>query len=126
MCHRRNVTKSRRNLRPSSSGRRHGVISQRPVNLMLPNMTVPHLTSKYVNCSTVRIVYYVTIFLLYLNYLSNMITNDARCTREIKSRIVMAKAAFNRKRTLFTSSLGLTCEEESSEVTHVEQSFLWC
>jgi hypothetical protein len=55
-----------------------------------------------------------------------MITNDARCTREIKSRIVMAKAAFNRKRTLFTSSLGLTCEEESSEVTNVEQSFLWC
>jgi len=26
-----------------------------------------------------------------------MITNDARCTREIKSRIAMAKAAFNKK-----------------------------
>jgi hypothetical protein len=36
-----------------------------------------------------------------------MITNDARCTREIKSRIVMAKAAFNKKKTLFTSKLDL-------------------
>jgi hypothetical protein len=34
-----------------------------------------------------------------------MITNDARCTREIKSRITMAKAAFNKKQTLFTSKL---------------------
>jgi hypothetical protein len=29
----------------------------------------------------------------YFNYLGSMITNDARCTREIKSRIAMAKAA---------------------------------
>jgi hypothetical protein len=36
-----------------------------------------------------------------------MITNDARCTREIKARIAMAKAAFNRKKTLFTSKLDL-------------------
>jgi hypothetical protein len=27
-----------------------------------------------------------------------MITNDARCTREIKSRITMAKAAFKKKK----------------------------
>jgi hypothetical protein len=31
-----------------------------------------------------------------------MITNDARCTREIKSKTAMAKAAFNRKKNLFT------------------------
>jgi hypothetical protein len=31
------------------------------------------------------------------NYLGSMITNDARCTREIKARIAMAKAAFNKK-----------------------------
>jgi hypothetical protein len=36
-----------------------------------------------------------------------MITNDARCTREIKSRIAVAKAAFNKKKTLFTSKLDL-------------------
>jgi hypothetical protein len=27
-----------------------------------------------------------------------MITNDARCAREIKSRIAMAKAEFNKKK----------------------------
>jgi len=30
-----------------------------------------------------------------------------RCTCEIKCRVAMAKAAFNRKRTLFTSTLDL-------------------
>jgi len=34
-----------------------------------------------------------------------MITNDARCNYEIKSRIAMAKAAFNKKKTLSTSKL---------------------
>jgi hypothetical protein len=34
-----------------------------------------------------------------------MLPNDARYTREIKSRIAMAKAAFNKKKTLFTSKL---------------------
>jgi hypothetical protein len=33
----------------------------------------------------------------YCNYLGSMITNDARCTREIEYRIVLAKAAFNKK-----------------------------
>jgi hypothetical protein len=33
----------------------------------------------------------------YFNYLDSRVTNDAKCTREIKSRISMAKAAFNRK-----------------------------
>jgi hypothetical protein len=32
----------------------------------------------------------------YFNYLGSMITNDARFTREIKSRTAMAKAAFNK------------------------------
>jgi len=36
-----------------------------------------------------------------------MITIDARCTREIKLRITMAKAVFNKKKTLFASKLGL-------------------
>jgi hypothetical protein len=34
----------------------------------------------------------------YFNYLCSMITNDARCTRGIKYRIAMAKAAFNKKK----------------------------
>jgi hypothetical protein len=41
------------------------------------------------------------------NYLGSMITNDARCTREIKARIAMTKAAFKKKNTLFTIKLDL-------------------
>jgi len=36
-----------------------------------------------------------------------MIINDVICTREIKVGIVMEKAAFNKKKTLFTSELDL-------------------
>ena len=36
-----------------------------------------------------------------VNYLCSMLTNDGRCTCEIKSRIAMTKAAFNKKRALF-------------------------
>ena len=32
-----------------------------------------------------------------------MITNDVRCTRGIKSRIPLAKTAFNKKNAIFTS-----------------------
>ena len=40
-------------------------------------------------------------------YLGSILTNDGRCTREIKCRISMAKAAFSKKRALFTSTLDL-------------------
>jgi hypothetical protein len=36
-----------------------------------------------------------------------MLTNDGRYTCEIKSKIAMAKAAFNKKRALFTSKTDL-------------------
>jgi hypothetical protein len=36
-----------------------------------------------------------------------MITNYARCTRESKSRIVMAKVAFNNEKALFSRKLDL-------------------
>jgi len=36
-----------------------------------------------------------------------MLTNDGRCTCEIKSGIVTAKAAFNKKRALVTGTLDL-------------------
>jgi hypothetical protein len=48
----------------------------------------------------------------YFNYLGSIITNDARCTREIKSRIAMAKAAFNKKKNLFTSKLDLNLRKK--------------
>ena len=40
-------------------------------------------------------------------YLGSILTNDGRCTCEIKCRIAMAKAAFNKKRALFTSTLNM-------------------
>jgi hypothetical protein len=43
----------------------------------------------------------------YFNYLGSLITNDARCTQEIKSTIVMAKASYNRKKAVFTSKWDL-------------------
>ena len=40
-------------------------------------------------------------------YLGSILVNDGRCTCEIKCRIAMAKAAFNKKRALLTSTLDL-------------------
>jgi hypothetical protein len=44
------------------------------------------------------------------NYFGNMI-NDARCICELKSRIAMAKAALNKKKT-FTSKLNLNLRKK--------------
>jgi len=45
-------------------------------------------------------------------HLGSLLTNDGRCTREIKSRIAMAKAAFSMKNTLFTSKLDLNLRKK--------------
>ena len=45
-------------------------------------------------------------------YLGGMLTNDRRCTCEIISRIDMTKAAFNEKKTLFTSKLDLNLRKK--------------
>jgi hypothetical protein len=46
-------------------------------------------------------------------YLGSMLTNDGRCTCEIKSSIAIAKAAFNKKRALFfTSTFDLALREK--------------
>ena len=39
--------------------------------------------------------------------MGSILTNDGRCTCEIKSRIAMAKAAFNKKKVVFSSTLDL-------------------
>jgi len=43
----------------------------------------------------------------YFTYLGSILTNDGRCTCEIKCRVAMAKASFNKKRALFTGTLDL-------------------
>ena len=55
-----------------------------------------------------------------------MLTEGGRCTCEIKSRITMAKAAFNKKKNLFYQQIGLQFEEETSEVLRLEHSSVWC
>ena len=45
-------------------------------------------------------------------YLGSMLTNDGRCTCEIKSMTAMAKAALSKKKTLFTSKLGLNLRKK--------------
>ena len=45
-------------------------------------------------------------------YLGSLLTNDGRCTCEIKCRIAMAKAAFSKKKTLFTSKLDLNLRKK--------------
>jgi hypothetical protein len=42
-----------------------------------------------------------------INEFTNGGVDDGRCTCEIKSRIAMAKAAFNNNKNLFTSKLDL-------------------
>jgi len=45
-------------------------------------------------------------------YLGSMITNDGRCTCEIKCRIAMSKAQCNKKWVLFTSTLDLKLKKK--------------
>jgi len=48
-------------------------------------------------------------------YLSSTLTNDGRCTCAIQSRIAMAKAVFNKKRALFTSTMDLKLRKKLVE-----------
>jgi len=80
-------------------------------------------------------------------YLGSILTNDGRCTCEIKCRIAMAKAAFNKRGTLFTSTLDLELRKKlvkcyfwnialygaetwtfrAVDQKHLEESFeMWC
>ena len=59
-------------------------------------------------------------------YLGSMLTDDGRCTCEIKSRIAMAKAAFNKKKNLFYQRIALKFEEKTSEMLCLEHGSVWC
>jgi hypothetical protein len=53
-------------------------------------------------------------------YLGSILTNDGGCTCEIKCNIAMAKAAFNKKRALFTG----TCTEKTQAILKVKNVLL--
>ena len=79
-------------------------------------------------------------------YLGSMLTEDGRCTCEIKSRIAMAKAAFNKKKNLFTRKLDLNLRKrlvrcyvwsipvygaetwtlQATDQKHLESFEMWC
>ena len=48
----------------------------------------------------------------YFKYFGSVLTNDGRYMCEIKSRIVMAKVTFNKRKTLFTSTLDLNLRKK--------------
>ena len=48
----------------------------------------------------------------YLNNLHNVITDDTRCTREIKPRTVVAKGAFNKMKAIVTSKLDVNVRKK--------------
>jgi len=55
----------------------------------------------------------------YFKYLGSNLTNDLRCTYEIKSKIVMAKAALNKKKHYFTKKLDLNLKKK------VVKCYIW-
>ena len=55
----------------------------------------------------------------YFSYLGSMATNDATCTCEIKSRIAMAQAAFNMKKSLFASKFDASLRKK------LVKCFIW-
>ena len=52
----------------------------------------------------------------YFNYVDNMITDDANCTHEVKSRSAMAKGELNKK-TVFFSNLFLDLRKKLVDAT---------
>jgi len=54
-----------------------------------------------------------------------MMTNELRRTPEIKCRIVMAKAALNKEKTLH-HQIELKFKEESRKVLYLDRSCVWC
>ena len=82
----------------------------------------------------------------YFKYLGSMLTEDGRCTCEIKSRFAMANAAFNQKKNLFTRKLDLNLRKRlvrcyvwsialygaetwtlrATDQKHLESFEMWC
>jgi len=61
----------------------------------------------------------------YFNYLVSMITNDARCTCEIKSWIAM-ESNIQEKEEDYDQTIGLKFKEVTGKVLHLEHSYVLC
>ena len=62
----------------------------------------------------------------YFNYLGSMITNDARCAREIKSSFAMVKVSIQQDEDSFHQQIGLKFTKETSKVLRLKHSPVWC
>jgi hypothetical protein len=56
----------------------------------------------------------------YFNYVGSMVTNTEIYTREIKSRIAIARAALNKTKTLYASKLVLNLRKK------LVKRYIWC
>jgi hypothetical protein len=61
----------------------------------------------------------------YFSCFGTVVINYKISKSKIKSRIAMAKAAFNEKKNLFTSKLYFNLRKKTSEVPHLEHNFMW-
>ena len=59
-------------------------------------------------------------------YLGSILTNDGRCTCEIKSRTAHGKSCFQQEEDSLYQQIGLKFEEETSKMLHLEHGFVWC
>jgi hypothetical protein len=55
-----------------------------------------------------------------------MLRNDGRCIYDSKCRIAMAKGAFNRKKTLFTSTLDRNLRKKLVKCYITITNYIWC
>jgi hypothetical protein len=62
----------------------------------------------------------------YFNYSGNITTNEARCISEIKSWIAIEKAAFCKKKTLFSSKSDLNLRKKIVNCYIRSVKFVWC
>ena len=62
----------------------------------------------------------------YFNCSGSMIRREARCSREINSRIGMAKAAINKVKTHFTSRLDVNLRKKLFKCSSLCTDFVWC
>ena len=68
-----------------------------------------HVARCIIQNSTIYALFVIKVQLVGITYMK---TNDARCTREMKSTFVITKAAFNNRKTLFTSKWGLNLRKK--------------
>jgi len=59
-------------------------------------------------------------------YFGSVMANDARCTCESKSRISTEKNTIQQEEDSFHQQTGLVDKQETSEMLHLEHSFVWC